>query len=166
MHIAMAKAVFPNVTEGENENCMNDIHSILDQMIQRGNKLAAARKSELVQLEKLFQEVAERIERRGLETLTLPTSLAPVPPPSELGSEFMMAGRVERPQDSADLAACSVPLNSVPGSPSVLAQASSLGFLDSIGISSYEFFSLVNQIGQTEGCSVLDASAPPWDGSM
>ncbi|GLB07486.1 hypothetical protein AtubIFM57258_002827 [Aspergillus tubingensis] len=166
MHIAMAKAVFPNVTEGENENCMNDIHLILDQMIQRGNKLAAARKSELAQLEKLFQEVADRIERRGLETLTLPTSLAAVPPPSELGSEFMMAGRVDRPQDSADLAACSVPLNSVPGSPSVLAQASSLGFLDSIGISSYEFFSLVNQIGQTEGCSVLDASAPPWDGSM
>ncbi|RAK89325.1 Zn(II)2Cys6 transcription factor [Aspergillus costaricaensis CBS 115574] len=166
MHIAMAKAVFPNVTEGENENCMNDIHLILDQMIQRGNKLAAARKSELAQLEKLFQEVADRIERRGLETLTLPTSSAAVPPPSELGSEFMMAGRVDRPQDSADLAACSVPLNSVPGSPSVLAQASSLGFLDSIGISSYEFFSLVNQIGQTEGCSVLDAGAPPWDGSM
>ncbi|GLA19686.1 hypothetical protein AnigIFM62618_007805 [Aspergillus niger] len=164
MHIAMAGAVFPNVTEGENQNCMNDAHLILDQMIQRGNKLAAARKSELVQLEKLFREVAERIERRGLETLTLPTSLAAVPPQSELGSDYLNAGRVERSQEPGDLAACPVPLTSVPGSPSVLAQASSLGFLDSIGISSYEFFSLVNQIGQTEGCSVLDPGVPQWDG--
>lgn len=164
MHIAMAGAVFPNVTEGENQNCMNDAHLILDQMIQRGNKLAAARKSELVQLEKLFREVAERIERRGLETLTLPTSLAAVPPQSELGSDYLIAGRVERSQWPGDLAACPVPLTSVPGSPSVLAQASSLGFLDSIGISSYEFFSLVNQIGQTEGCSVLDPGVPQWDG--
>ncbi|RDK45493.1 hypothetical protein M752DRAFT_324424 [Aspergillus phoenicis ATCC 13157] len=164
MHIAMAGAVFPNVTEGENQNCMNDAHLILDQMIQRGNKLAAARKSELVQLEKLFREVAERIERRGLETLTLPTSLAAVPPQSELGSDYLIAGRVERSQEPGDLAACPVPLTSVPGSPSVLAQASSLGFLDSIGISSYEFFSLVNQIGQTEGCSVLDPGVPQWDG--
>ncbi|GKZ28926.1 hypothetical protein AbraIFM66950_001884 [Aspergillus brasiliensis] len=166
MHIAMAGAVFPNVTEGENENCMSDVHCILDQMIQRGNKLAAARKSELVQLEKLFQEVAERIERRGLETLTLPTSLAAAPPQSELGSEYFIAGRVGQPHDSADPTACPVSLTSVPGSPSLLAQAPSLGFLDSIGISSYEFFSLVNQIGQTEGCSVLDAGAASWDGSM
>ncbi|GKZ44513.1 hypothetical protein AbraIFM66951_006717 [Aspergillus brasiliensis] len=166
MHIAMAGAVFPNVTEGENENCMKDVHSILDQMIQRGNKLAAARKSELVQLEKLFHEVAERIERRGLETLTLPTSLAAAPPQSELGSEYFIAGRVDQPHDSADPTACPVSLTSVPGSPSLLAQAPSLGFLDSIGISSYEFFSLVNQIGQTEGCSVLDAGAASWDGSM
>ncbi|KAL2829456.1 hypothetical protein BDW59DRAFT_159046 [Aspergillus cavernicola] len=70
MHVAMAGVLFHNIAESQ--SCVKDACSILDQMVERGSKLAAARKSELVQLEAIFLELATQIERRGLEALTLP----------------------------------------------------------------------------------------------
>ncbi|EAA63258.1 hypothetical protein AN3290.2 [Aspergillus nidulans FGSC A4] len=72
LHITMASALFPNITESQDYIDIQDAYAILDQMVVRGNRLAGARKSELVQLETLFRELSARIERRGLETLILP----------------------------------------------------------------------------------------------
>ncbi|KAL4884849.1 hypothetical protein BJY04DRAFT_214731 [Aspergillus karnatakaensis] len=161
MHIIMAGALFPNVTESQ--TCIRDAYAILDQMVQRGNKLAAARKSELVQLEKLFQEMCARIERRGLEAMLLPEPA--LLEPTSLDHSL----RLDQHDDVTGLSgSLSIPLSlpADPSSPSVLAQAPNMDFLDSIGISSYEFFSLVNQIGHPESLSALEPGEEQWDGSI
>lgn len=161
MHVIMAGALFPNVTESQ--DYIKDAYAILDQMIQRGNRLAAARKSELVQLEKLFQELALRIERRGLETLILPG-----PSHSDPGADHLL--RFDGNDDATLPGTDPIPLSVAgdPASPSVLAQAPNLDFLDSIGISSYDFFTLVDQIGHPESMSmnVLDSAHNDWEGSI
>ncbi|KAL4930320.1 uncharacterized protein BDV17DRAFT_297781 [Aspergillus undulatus] len=177
MHVMMAGALFPNVTESQ--DYIKEAYTILDTMIARGNKLAAARKSELVQLEKLFRELAARIERRGLETLILPPAPAmsdtyPGPGPMAAAEHFL---RLEQHDDTNNLPVSGPGADMIglsmagdPSSPSVLAQAPNMDFLDSIGISSYEFFSLVDQIGHPENLSVLDADpgsgGHSWDESI
>jgi hypothetical protein len=69
IHLAMVNAPFPHVAEGQTYS--EEADSILDEMIYKGNRLAAGRKAELTYLEILFRELAARIERRGLKTLTL-----------------------------------------------------------------------------------------------
>jgi hypothetical protein len=163
----MAGALFPNVTESQ--NCIKDAYAILDQMIQRGNKLAAARKAELVQLDKLFQDLSARIERRGLETMILPDPgvVEGAPHPVDHNHIFQLNQRDDTPGNSLTGAeTISLSLAGDPSSPSVLAQAPNLDFLGSIGISSYEFFSLVNQIGHPESLHVLDGEEQEWDGSI
>ncbi|KAL4862198.1 hypothetical protein BDV12DRAFT_207373 [Aspergillus spectabilis] len=163
MHVTMAGALFPNVADSQ--NCIKDAYAILDQMIQRGNKLAAARKSELVQLEKLFQELSARVERRGLETMILPESGLVEAAPHPADNSHIV--QLDQHDDASSLlGAETIPLSLAgdASSPSVLAQAPNLDFLDSIGISSYEFFSLVNQIGHPESLHVLGEEG--WDGSM
>ncbi|KAL3432042.1 hypothetical protein BDV09DRAFT_187869 [Aspergillus tetrazonus] len=171
LHITMASALFPNITESQDYIDIQDAYAILDQMVARGNRLAGARKSELVQLETLFRELSARIERRGLETLILPC-----PAQSDHaeyftrmdGGEDVNAGGLAGAAGAAGAAEVT-PL-SMPGSPSVLngagagVQASNMDFLDSIGISSYEFFSLVNQIAP-ESVNVLDAGEE-WEGPL
>jgi hypothetical protein len=177
LHIAMASILFPTVTEGQQAS-LQDAYSILDQMIDKGNKLASARKSELVQLEMLFRDLAARTERSGLEMLVLPL---PVPPAVPLPSGASLApdhvagnGHI----DAQDPAPAPVPVDIAhgpeslplslavdPGSDSpseIVHDSANVDFLDSIGISSYEFFSLVNQIGNPESY-VLDPGLQPWE---
>ncbi|KAL4735028.1 hypothetical protein BDV11DRAFT_212343 [Aspergillus similis] len=165
LHITMASALFPNITESQDYIDIQDAYAILDQMVARGNRLAGARKSELVQLETLFRELSAKIERRGLETLILPC-----PAQSEHAEYFTrMDGGEDVNVGELAGAAEAIPL-SMPGSPSVLngagagVQAPNMDFLDSIGISSYEFFSLVNQIAP-ESVNVLEAGEE-WDESL
>ncbi|KAL4988818.1 hypothetical protein BDW68DRAFT_176487 [Aspergillus falconensis] len=172
LHITMASALFPNITESQDYIDIQDAYAILDQMVARGNRLAGARKTELVQLETLFRELSGRIERRGLETLILPC-----PTQSEQGgaaaAEYIARMDSDEDVNVGGLAVSAggeaIPL-SMPGSPSVLngagaaVQAPNMDILDSIGISSYEFFSLVNQIGP-ESVNVLDG-AEEWEGSL
>ncbi|KAL3454224.1 hypothetical protein BJX65DRAFT_317914 [Aspergillus insuetus] len=177
LHIAMAGVLFPTVTESQ-QTSLQDAYSILDQMIDKGNKLASARKSELVQLETLFRDLAGRIERRGMEMLVLPVSsvpLAPLPSEAALAQDHAAGHAHIIPQDAALSPAPdaldsahgpeTLPLSLAvdPGSPSELAHDSAnVDFLDTIGISSYEFFSLVNQIGNPESY-VLDPGLQPWE---
>lgn len=188
MHVTMAGALFPNVTEGQ--DYIREAYCILDQMTQRGNKLAAARKSELVSLEKLFQELAARIEYRGLETLILPTvAQSDTTLPERAGDTLYQtsgSGRFEHGDPGPGTGAgagdpslgnpgdSTIPLSTGisadPGTPSILTPAPDMDFLDSIGISSYDFLSLVNQIGNTEGLGVLDSLEPrgegEWEGGI
>ncbi|KAL5341923.1 hypothetical protein BJX70DRAFT_10513 [Aspergillus crustosus] len=208
LHITMAGALFPTVTESQ--NCVQDAYAILDQMIMRGNKLAAARKSELVQLEKLFTELAVRVERRGLEMMVLPEPSGfldpglqahishggsvsvngnghghghghgPVDPPlrlhplDETAAGLNGPGAIPVTGTGTDAIPMPASLAGDSSPPSVLAQPPNLDFLDSIGISSYDFFSLVNQIGHPESLIGHPESLHPlegtegeeWDGSI
>lgn len=156
IHLLMANTLFPLVAEGHPSS--QDAHALLDEMIHKGNRLAAGRKAELCHLETMFAELAARIERRGLQTLTLtsPDNLLPVldhRTPSEerliptTGDEALAMSLTEDPE--------TLSAGSLPQPPN------NLGLLESIGISSYEFLSLLEQIGNPENFSTLDPE-PGW----
>ncbi|KAK2761328.1 hypothetical protein FQN54_001850 [Arachnomyces sp. PD_36] len=153
IHLTMANALFPRVPESQTSS--QDAHSILDEMIRKGNRLAEVRKKELAHLESLFQELQDRIERRGLQTLTLSTS----PAQADGGtandvSEDPQGG--EFPPEHEAIASLDPALSSVlPQGPS------NPELLDNIGISSYEFLSIVNQIGNQDYHGILDP-AQAW----
>ncbi|KAL4952954.1 hypothetical protein BDW69DRAFT_195255 [Aspergillus filifer] len=184
MHVMMAGALFPNVMEAQEFNYVRTAYGILDTMIARGNKLADARKGELVQLEVLFRELAGLIERRGMETLVLPPapamsdSAGPGPEQSlrlgmdtHVGNDPAAGPASSLPVSGADTIPGLTTGSSVTGdpeSPSASAQGPNMDFLDSIGISSYEFFSLVDQIGHPENLYILDTDngGNSWDGEI
>lgn len=141
LHLTMANALFPSSANTDSRSYSQAAHSILDEMILSGNRVAEARKREFIRIECLFQELARRVEQQGLRILTLDdqglTDLAPVNIPNKSQSEttsaepaaaFQSSARDERPSSAGSLA----PAN--------------IEFLDSIGISSNEFLSIADQI--------------------
>ena len=145
--LLMATTLFPHAAEGQSYS--TEAHAILDDMIYRGNRLATARKTELTHLEGLFRELGARIERRGLQTLTLAS------PDHNIGFFTQETGEDATLTDPATLTPSLV--GDADCSPSGLPPiASNLEFLENIGISSDEFLSIVNQIGNPVSHSVLD----------
>lgn len=141
LQLTMANTLFPPDTESQSYGQL--AHSILDEMIQSGNRVADARKRELTRIEGLFQELTRRVEQEGLRILTLAdqglTDIATLNLPDESQSggvvsvaepamAFQSSARDYRPPSAAS----TVPPN--------------IDFLDSIGISSNEFLSIVDQI--------------------
>ncbi|GAB1210333.1 hypothetical protein APSETT445_009124 [Aspergillus pseudonomiae] len=149
IHLAMANTLFPHSTEGQTYS--EEVHAILDEMIYKGNRLAAVRKGELAHLETLFKDLATRIERRGLQTLTL-SSATENEQPTPCDGEYQVGGSTVQTQP-IDVSLVRDPS----ASPDVLHHTTSdIEFLDNIGISSYEFFTIVNQIGNSDNYSLLD----------
>lgn len=151
----MATTLFPHAAEGQSYS--TEAHAILDEMIYKGNRLATARKAELIHLEGLFRELGARIERRGLPTLTLAS------PEQNVTS---LTQDAEEDMTLTDPATMTPPMIGDPScSPSALPPiASNLEFLENIGISSDEFLSIVNQIGNPISHSALDAGQAPKPG--
>lgn len=165
IYLTMTRTLFPRVADGEAGS--HTAHSILDEMICKGNKLAEVRKTELTQIESLFQQLATRIEQQGLQTLTLSSPEQSVISAStgynnsndndDQGREDFATATATDPQTAA---------HSMPGdsqSPSGLLpqDTSDLEFLESIGISSYEFLSIVDGIDDNFG--ILDPGQS-WGG--
>ncbi|KAI5460366.1 Zn(II)2Cys6 transcription factor [Mariannaea sp. PMI_226] len=151
IHLTIAYTLFPHVADGPAYSKI--AHSILDEMISKGNKLAEVRKSELTHIEMLFKEFALRTEQQGLETLTLLTPDAIIDPRLGIGSKELKEG------DSAiDTEMSCVPMAShnlqVPTSHP---HASTSVELDNLGISSEEFLSIMDQMDtQDFGYGMLD----------
>lgn len=146
----MAHTLFPHADPSQTYN--HDAHLILDEMIAKGNRLAAVRKSELSHLEMLFGELAARIERRGLQTLTL----------SSLDNEIVDSSTEQQQQQLTTSTPGDEPIPfTVPTESDLPQTPRDLEILDSIGISSDEFFSIVNQMGNPENWSMLDPAAVP-----
>ncbi|UNI17497.1 hypothetical protein JDV02_003837 [Purpureocillium takamizusanense] len=161
VHLAMANALFPNLDDGPTSS--QEAHAILDEMVFKGNRVAAMRKSELAHLETLFGELAKRAERRGLQTLTLSSLQAG----SDAGPD--VDGSTSHDNDVAAAAAeddsrdgyhahsdrTAVSTAGAEGqslAPQLAPEAVSNEYLGNIGISSYEFLSIVDQMGDPEGC--------------
>lgn len=162
----MASTLFPGVAD--DQGYAQQAHAILDEMISKGNKIAEVRRTELVHLENLCQELAVRSEQRGLQTLTLAG-----PEGSEADTDNNMTGRAE--QEPATLAPDSgmVPPLMSEHPPSSLPDldpqmSNNLELLDDIGISSGEFFSIVDQMGNQDIFSncILDAHLNQQDTQM
>lgn len=120
-------------------------------MIAKGNKLAQVRKSELTQIESLFAELSTRIETHGLQTLTLST---PNPEYSDTSREFEQGDACEPTPQSISLLTTG---DSEFSTSAIQQDARNLDILDNIGISSYEFFSIVDQMENQDNFSILDS---------
>lgn len=161
LHLMMAITLFPHATEGQGYS--KDAHSVLDEMISQGNMIAAARKTELTHLEGLFRELATQIKRHGLQPLTLTTpnyaedEVNVVPPSQEQNIH-------EAPPVDPALDAHATPREMVSSPSSIPPLASGVDLLNEFGISSYEFRSIIDQIGGGE-TSILDYR-PSWEQSM
>lgn len=155
IHLAMASALFPEAFDGKAS--AQEAHSILDQMISNGNKVARVRKEELLHLEGLFHEVAARAESKGLQPLSFTTALGREVDPDEHGFRVGTEEQHLR-QLSDDM------LPDAHGDPEydhsmyhgdVLMPSTEL--LNDIGISSVEFLGIIEQIGNPDtGYSLLD----------
>ncbi|KAB2574693.1 hypothetical protein DBV05_g6609 [Lasiodiplodia theobromae] len=144
LHLIMANAIFPG-TAG-NESYEQQALDILDEMIGRGNRVAAMRKAELVRLQELCQELAVQSERRGLQALTLASLSGP-----EMGYGSNPSHEVEQPAVSASEPvhfAMSMAEHATESFPSDCAQtAGHAELFDNLGISSCEFLSIADQLG-------------------
>lgn len=139
-------------------------HAILDELVLSGNRVAAARKRELSRIEALFDEFARRVQREGLRLLTLSdqgltdaTQLdVDIHTPVEI--RLGTADTLQVPSLGATGSTGTSTLfhghaNPGPGTGTgpvdpvdPAAAPASVEFLESIGISSYEFLSIVEQI--------------------
>lgn len=167
----MTRTLFPRVVDGE--WCSQAAHGILDEMIRKGNRIAEVRKGELTHLEKLFQELAARIEQQNLQTLSLSRS------PDDLviinGSEQQfntVSWDQQQQQQTEDGKEFATDITTDPGTidlpivnpdaqppdlnPALSQETSDLDFLDNIGISSYEFLSIVDQIGGQDTFGIFE----------
>lgn len=153
IHLAMAKALFPHTDE---EVAYNDqVQCLLDEMIVKGNRVAGVRKAELSHLEFLFGELAKRVESLGVLTLTLVT---PECLNTDLTNELADGPDYEAVQDGDHYRIPYGPqLPVMDGGDSQLSSHmqqpafSNSEMLDTIGISSYEFLSIVDQMGHMDG---------------
>lgn len=142
----MATTLFPRISDGK--SYLQSAHTILDEMIRKGNRVVEARKQELEYVEGLFNTLARRVEWKDLQTLTLPVDAPPVarPPPldPQLNQEITVFmsddGGTVSGMSSADTGDHPLPLH----------DPQPAEYLDNIGISSDEFFSIVDEIGNQE----------------
>lgn len=155
-----------------------DAHTILDELVLSGNRVAAARKRELTGIEALFDEFARRVQQEGLRLLTLSSSGSdqaaglsdatatqvdvnntPVDMRAgEVGLGTAAALQVSSSSNTTTSATATLfhgpghgigPVDPVDSAAPAPAPAS-VEFLESIGISSYEFLSIVDQIDHPE----------------
>jgi hypothetical protein len=161
----MAKTLFAHAIEGEEYG--EKAHLILDEMISKGNRLAASRKTELTHLEGLFHELAVRIKHYGLQELflTTPDHVEPeanIPhhhhhqpenqPPPQLHSmnhSEESAAHLHTP-DTYDISGYHHPPRMPNG----------VELLDDIGISSHEFLSIIEQIGGVDSSVLYPTTSP------
>lgn len=160
LHLMMATTLFPHATEAQGYS--EDAHSVLDEMISQGNMIAAARKTELTHLEGLFRELAAQIKRHGLQPLTLTTpdyagDQVDIGPPAQVHHLH------ETTADPA-LDVHAIHGDSVSSPSSIPPLASGVDLVNEFGISSYEFQSIIDQIGGGE-TSLLDYR-PSWEHNM
>ncbi|KAF0318009.1 hypothetical protein GQ607_014794 [Colletotrichum asianum] len=137
IHLTIANALFPSTTEIDGPAHGREAHAILDDMIHKGNSVAEVRKAELAHLEFLFNEFAMRVNQPDIQPsrpLVRSVQLRPFPSiweSSTAGPDLASITTLSEPQ----------PLVCAPETPN------NAEFLDSIGISSDDFLSIVEQMG-------------------
>lgn len=147
LHLTMANTLFPTSTEDENYS--QTAHSVLDEMISCGNKVAEARKGELRRIENLFQQLAARVEQEGLRVLTLSERVNPGTEPVHILDQqypkIPETGAMTDPGVCSPMTARNHPL--FLAEPPTPTHADSLSM---IGVSATEILSIVDQIDHPE----------------
>jgi hypothetical protein len=161
----MANTLFPATDESTIHS--QTAHAILDEMISKGNKVASVRKKELDHLQSLFSELSKRAEDSGFQTLTLATpELAEYGPQTLAQSQSQPNSQTQpqAPDAHHQQDRFSTPFANYPdlnlhitasrdsrSPPSFPTEPLNHEFLDNIGISSYEFLAIVEQMGNQDG---------------
>ncbi len=151
LHLTMANSLFS--PSSQDRTYSKAAHSIFDELISHGNRVAEARKANLTLIENLFQQFTNRVHREGLQVLTLTnrgdadTGWVHNDHRDHPGAASSTTEHETESQSSTnDMAQFST-------EPLLPAEA-----LDHIGISSYEFLTIVNQIDNPVATSsILDA---------
>lgn len=144
LHLAMAGAIFPDVSEDHTSN--QAAHEILSDMVTRGNRVAGVRRTELLHVELLFRKLEEQLKSRGHYSLRLPSAMDLGPNNEEARQNV---SNMEADTNAAAMITGAVDLFPlVP--PSDSGNAEFLDLLDSVGISSEEFFSITQGMGDVE----------------
>lgn len=156
----MGSTLFPQDTAADIH--YNQVaHSILDDMIANGNRVAGIRKNELQRLENLFQELDARVKQGGLRTLTL-LPMSDADPAVESTSNQEMPLAIE---PGEILSTLGTNRNMRPTTVSSAEEGTLDSFYSSMGISSYEFLSIADQIGNNDtSFGWLDSGAGWLDG--
>lgn len=158
LHLMIATTLFPNETEGQGYS--KEAHSILDEMISQGNMIAAARKTELTHLEGLSHELEAQIKRHGLQKLNLTT---PDRTEDEVDFPPTQARRLDETVADPASNAHAIYGDTEP-SLTIPPLSNGVDLLNEFGISSYEFQSIIEQIGG--GDSGVLEQRPSWEHSM
>lgn len=170
IHLTMANALFPHLAEEQDST--EAAYTILDEMIAKGNRVAEVRKRELLNLKQLFGELAIRVQERGLRTLTLPDFNVVSAPPDSNPHNHPQAqahvGNLQFPVTPSTNSEMTGPPVSGHGQASIVPDAQipcNVEFLDNIGISSYEFLSIIDQMGNPDlSCGILDSGSGIGEG--
>lgn len=146
LHLLMARAMFP--TAVDEQDYIQQAHTIVNEMISKGNRIAQARKTELLRLESLLEEFVTRSNRHGLQVFDL--SCPDVWEPLEDGCAAIA-------QDSSQAATGAGALAAMNLQPNFFMQPAEQGqdhigysFMEDIGISSDAFLAIVNQMSNVE----------------
>ncbi|CAI0644800.1 unnamed protein product [Colletotrichum noveboracense] len=144
LHLAMAGAIFPDVSEDHTSN--QAAHEILSDMVTRGNRVAGMRRTELLHVELLFKKLEEQLKSPGHYSLRLPSAMDLGPNHEE---DRQNVSNMEADANAAAMITGVVDLFPlVP--PSDSGNADFLDLLDSVGISSEEVFSITQEMGDVE----------------
>ncbi|KAH0421631.1 hypothetical protein CcaCcLH18_13310 [Colletotrichum camelliae] len=144
LHLAMAGAIFPDISEDHTNN--KAAHEILSDMVTRGNRVAGVRRTELLHVELLFEKLEEQLNSRGHCSLRLSSVMDMGSNPEE---DRQNVSTMEADADAAAMITGAVGLFPLmPSSDST--NADFLDLLDSVGISSEEFFSITQGMGDIE----------------
>ncbi len=153
LHLTMANALFPGVVDYK--GCHQLAHQILDDLVARGNRVAGARRSELYHLEGLCQDLVTKVQQEGHQTLHLfgvdgvaESHLARSANRGQQPHDGMLAQHCEPSGPGMDMVPWHHPLPPYLAPP--LQMPNDTGFLDSFGISSEEFYHIVQQMGDPE----------------
>lgn len=134
-------------------------------------RVAEVRRRELLNLKQLFGELAIRVQERGLRTLTRPAlNIASAQPDAhhqnhgQSQAHIQGQGQVGNPQflvipsTNSEMTWQPVPGH---GQASMVSEAQipcNVEFLDNIRISSYEFLSIIDQMGNPDlSCAILNS---------
>ncbi|KAM0817413.1 putative Zn(II)2Cys6 transcription factor [Seiridium cardinale] len=174
IHLTMANAIFPDFAESQPFHDRDAAHLLFDEMVNKGNKVAKARKAHLGHLELLFDELARKVQQQGLQPPALfgpcrdlrvetggpdyeNQQQASIPHIRPQQQEIQL--RIERGLAIGDESASRTTVAGPSMMPSPIATAhtvstfpdrlqspGNIGFLDNIGISSDDFFNIVDQM--------------------
>ncbi|RAL11793.1 Zn(II)2Cys6 transcription factor [Aspergillus homomorphus CBS 101889] len=147
LHLTIAQTLFH--LEPAEQSHAQAAQLILDEIVASGNRVAEVRRVELAHIQSLFGEFASRMEEEGLQNLSLPGIMQEGQPVrGSVPGEEELFPQAEEP-----------PAIGWPASPesntrsTTLAEedlSRNLDFLDTFGISSHKFLSIVDQIGQRD----------------
>lgn len=139
----MADALFANGEQPRSSLLL--AHEALNEMISKGNRVAEVRKSELIRLQELCNELAQQSDRRGLQALSL---LQPTDPVINMGDQTTCTE--ERIGHDLDPGAFGLITPFIPTEPigptEDLNSLHNSGIFSDTGISSGEFLSIVDQM--------------------